>query len=241
MRKIFVISVALQGLISFVGTAQAAPPPPSPAYNWSGFYTGLNLGGAWANVNSDYNATLALVGDPSASGSMSMSGVIGGAQVGYDWQAGQWVFGLETDFQGSSQTGSTFVTVDPALITVTDAHSIRLPWFGTVRGLFGLTPTPLWLVYVTGGLAYGEIEENNAINDGGFAYLDHSVIQSGWVLGGGVETALWTNWTARFEYLFIDLGHFNDSGMTPDGFVNATISSHLTDNIVRVALSYHFH
>lgn len=179
MRRIFFICVALQGLIAFVGTAQAAPPAPSPAYNWSGFYAGLNLGGGWANVNSDYNATYGAAIDPSTSGSMSMSGVIGGAQAGYDWQAGQWVFGLETDFQGSSQTGSTSVTIDPALITVTDAHSIRLPWFGTVRGLFGFTPTPLWLVYVTGGLAYGEIEENNTVNDGGLVAADHSVIQAG--------------------------------------------------------------
>lgn len=237
MRKIFYAFIALQAITAFPETALAAPPapPPSPTYNWNGLYAGVNLGGAWANVNSNYTLT-GLVFDPS--GSMSIGGVVGGAQAGYDWQAADWVLGLETDFQGNSQAGSTVVAFFPgSLIPLSDDHSISLPWFGTARGSVGLTAAQPWLLYLTGGLAYGEIAEDNTIT--GLIAGSHNLVKAGWTLGGGIETPVWTNWTVRLEYLYVDFGHLGDTATTAGGFVGAAISSHLTDNVVRIGLSYH--
>jgi len=211
----------------------------TPGWNWNGFYVGGNMGGGWGSVSSNYEATVLLI-DPSASGSQSMSGAIGGIQAGYDWQSGNWVLGLETDFQLSSQTSYSVVGIDPVLATITDDHSVQLPWFGTVRARLGFTAANNWLVYATGGFAYGYIEENNTLNNPLIA-ASHSLIQGGWTVGGGIETALTNNWTANFEYLYIDFGDFNDTATSSNGFTAATISSHLTDNVVRVGLNYYFH
>lgn len=220
-----------------VGTAFAEP----PASNWSGFYLGGNVGGGWGSAQSDYSVSFTLLLDPSTSSSQSMSGVIGGVQAGYNWQIANWVWGLETDFQGSSLTSGTSVSIDPAVLlpTVTDVHTIKLPWFGTVRGRFGFTPATNWLVYGTGGLAYGGIDESNTLSPL-FVVGSHDFVQAGWTIGGGVAAALNRNWSVRLEYLYLDFGRFTDTAAAAGGFVTGTIDSRLSVNVVRVGLDYAF-
>jgi outer membrane immunogenic protein len=222
MKKLFGIIVLLQ---AFTIMAEAAPPS-APVSSWSGFYVGGNLGGAWGSVNADYSVNL--LADPS--NSQNMSGAIGGVQAGYNWQQGDWVLGLVTDFQLSSQTSNSII--DP--FAFTDDHSIDLPWFGTVRGNVGFTPNAPWLIYATGGFAYGYVEESNIIS-GLSINGSHSFVQDGWTVGGGVQVVLANNWTATFEYLYLDFGTFDDAAGP------LTTSSHLTDNVVRVGLNYFFH
>ena len=227
MKKLFGIIVVLQ---AFTTMACAAPAvTATPDSNWSGFYAGGNIGGSWGNVTADYSVTL--LADPA--NSQSMSGAIGGVQAGYNWQQGDWILGLITDFQLSSQTSNSLVEI-PSIIDPTDDHSLDLPWFGTVRGTVGFTPGAPWLIYATGGFAYGYVEESNAFS--GFPVPgSHSFVQSGWTVGGGVQVKLANNWAATFEYLYLDFGTFDDAAGP------LTISSHLTDNVVRVGLNYFFH
>jgi outer membrane immunogenic protein len=142
---------------------KAPPPAPLPViYNWSGFYIGGNLGGAWSSGWSSTSNPVpseVFVGFPPMSFSNTASGVIGGGQIGYNWQFnGNWLLGVETDFQGAHlQSGSTVspVPLSPTAgggfaLNSSEFMNRELDWFGTVRGRLGLTFDRL-LIYGTGG------------------------------------------------------------------------------------------
>jgi outer membrane immunogenic protein len=233
---------ALLAVIGFVGAAAAAdlpqpmytkaPPAPPPLYNWSGFYLGVNVGGSWGRQNVTYSEAIATV-----TNSVHPDGVIGGGQIGWNWQGANspWVFGLEADIQGSGQQASTaFATLDSA-ITLQD----KLEWFGTVRGRVGYATGDQgrWLLYATGGLAYGENNINGSgISVGAPVTFDASHTDIGWTVGGGVEWGFAGQWSAKLEYLYAQFEHGPTITLPA-----ATISEgHLTDNIVRVGVNYRF-
>jgi outer membrane immunogenic protein len=233
--------------------------PPPPIWSWTGFYLGGNAGYSWGNSNSTVSflsPSGALLASPSDS--FSMNGAIGGGQAGYNWQTGSWVWGLEADIQASGQQGSaTFLCgaaclgTPPASVALTE----KLDWFGTVRGRLGFTVTPTVLLYATGGLAYGDIQTNGALSDG--SSFSTSTVKAGWTVGGGVEARITGNWTAKLEYLYIDLGNVSSSANI-DPLVcpinnNAALalqctnvtyptnnSSGITDNIIRAGVNYKF-
>jgi outer membrane immunogenic protein len=171
-------------------------------------------------------------------------GVIGGGQVGYNWQAGRnVVLGAEADFQGSSQRDSANClggcAAFPAFVAEGETITQKLNWFGTARGRAGWTDGPT-LYYATGGFAYGNATTvypsvNQPLSIGG--------TQTGWTAGGGIETRLLGNWTGKIEYLYVDLG--NESGTNPT-FPAAirplpvSISSHIQDHVVRLGANYHW-
>lgn len=252
MNRVLLTGVTLIALTAvapaIAADLSAAPaykaPPMVPAYNWTGFYVGANIGGSFGNADT----SVALAG-LAAGTSFNMDGVVGGGQIGYNWQNGPWVWGLEADFQGTSQSGSgsasqtVNIFVDPA-VTGNLAYTEKLPWFGTVRGRLGFTPANRWLVYATGGLAYGEVDTNSTLTDSAptITSVGNSFnnTRTGWTVGGGVEAALWGNWTGKLEYLYVDLGSVSNTFTGLGVFTPVTISSHVTDNIVRVGLNYRF-
>jgi outer membrane immunogenic protein len=259
---------------------KAPPLVPAPSYNWTGFYVGANVGGSWGRDNTDLTLALPTRGGgatESSIGSMSpaMNGVLGGLQAGYNWQSSFWVLGLETDIQATGQRGESRLMdtilvpnfciapctpVPPTPVTGTFDYTRKLPWFGTLRGRLGVTPSERWFVYVTGGLAYGEVQSDATFSvppTGGACIapapcpppVPNSVAASfrqtkpGWVLGGGIEAALWGNWTGKIEYLHVDLGSTSDSFASPlaPPFAGTFIvRSRITDEIVRVGLNYRF-
>jgi outer membrane immunogenic protein len=178
---------------------QAVAPAMLP-FNWGGWYAGLNLGGGVSDV----------------------SGVVFGGQVGYNWQAGNWVFGVETDLQYSGQD-DTFLAAGGTSV------SNELDWFGTFRGRIGWTVWDRWLPYFTGGLAYG----GRTISIGGVKADDTAI---GWAIGVGIDYAITPNWSARLEYLHISLEDF--SATFPGvGVVNP---GRLDNDIIRGAVNYRF-
>jgi outer membrane immunogenic protein len=257
MRRVLLTSVAVSAVLA-IGLAEAAlaadmSPAPAPVYvkaplppvwSWTGFYLGGNAGYSWGTSNSnvsfvDGSGSLLAT----TSGSFAMNGPIGGGQVGYNWQTGNWVLGLEADIQASGQQGTaTFACGSacgvPTFLTVNE----KLDWFGTARGRLGYTVTPTVLLYGTGGLAYGNIETNG---DGD--------LKTGWTAGGGIEARIVGNWTAKLEYLYMDFG---DPGQNPiqvlqvcapvaacTGIklpISASSTSSVTDNIVRLGVNYKF-
>lgn len=142
----------------------------------------------------------------------SPSGVIGGVQAGYNWQFGQWVVGLEGDIQGSGAS-DTFA-----------AWKFSNPWFGTLRGRGGFAMNNI-LIYGTGGLAFGNVRAE-ALN----LAENHSV--AGWTLGVGAEIGITQNWTAKAEYLYVNL---NDSQFALTGLPNGYQFS-----VVRLGVNYKF-
>jgi outer membrane immunogenic protein len=189
MRRLWLALVASVYAIALTQIASAQQPLRSPVY-WTGVYIGGSLGYSWGRSSStllfsDNTGTLTAAGP-----SFDLNGVIGGGQLGYNWRAGIWVFGLETDIQGSAQKGNTSASCaggavtpiaalngtctpghigdtrpfDGAAFPVTSTLSQSLAWFGTVRGRIGPTITPAILVYVTGGLAYGRVDSTFTVN-----------------------------------------------------------------------------
>jgi outer membrane immunogenic protein len=255
------------------GSAFAADLPPrsyakapvvAPVTNWSGLYVGGNLGYGWGSGNTDVSflpSPAEFEFNNTTLGARS-SGVIGGAQLGYNWQIGSVVTGLEADIQGSGIKGSarapaipTFVPDFPLESSLSSEH--KLSWFGTVRGRLGVTVTPELLLYGTGGLAYGRVDASanwflSQEEDGGEHFQAQapasvSKTKIGWTAGAGAEWMFARNWSAKLEYLYVDLGsesaigdetaNFPDAGV-PGGKVGYTW--HTRENIARVGVNYHF-
>lgn len=248
-----------------------APPIVEPVWNWTGFYIGGNAGYSWGRSRTDvsyYNTTTGLPIAPPAgsitSASFDMNGAVAGGQAGYNWQVNNWLLGLEGDIQWSDQKGSAgylcSVTLGPNPCTPNNtfvpgatgtalAIDQKLEWFGTVRGRAGLLATPRWLLYVTGGLAFGEIKTTGTMN--GFASFSGlpiasvgstSTTRAGWTVGAGVEGKITQNWSAKLEYLYMDLGSFGSGpfSLAPGAPIAANVNSKFTDNILRVGINYQF-
>src|SRR2546430_7043982 len=137
-------------------------PALAPISNWSGLYLGGNLGYGWGDGNTDFSFLPSPLefGRNNTTLGVRSTGVTGGAQLGYNWQIGSLVTGLEADIQGSDIKGSARATPTFAGSADLDPDGLlsseqKLSWFGTVRGRLGVTVTPDLLLYGTGGLTYG--------------------------------------------------------------------------------------
>jgi outer membrane immunogenic protein len=246
------------------GTAHAADialkaPIPMPLDWWTGCYVGGNIG-----YGGGLDQSIAFTGAAQAgffsnnqfpvSIPVNPKGVNGGGQVGCNRQIQQWLFGVETDLQGSDIKVSD--SLSPIPITgnqyVTTGWESR-KWFGTVRARVGLLATPQALLYATGGLAYGDTElsfstqpfASPAVNCGlGAACVAASTSGTsiGWTAGAGVEWMFARNWSAKAEYLFVDLGAVSVTGATvnsiPPG--SYTASTDFREHIARVGVNYKF-
>jgi outer membrane immunogenic protein len=215
---------------------------PLATANWTGLYLGGNLGSGTARNQSSlallpFNENFTLAPD----------GIIGGGQIGYNWQAANWVFGIEGDFQGSTQKDNkTCVALCGPLPGSFAAFNAKLPWLATARGRLGYSIGST-LVYATGGYAYGDVKTEVGYNLGGgplATTLDKK--QGGWTVGGGIETPFtflgWfgPNWTSKTEYLYVDLGSSNYSIPTGFGGGTATFTTGVKEQIFRTGLNYHF-
>jgi outer membrane immunogenic protein len=217
MKKILLASVALFGFAGAASAAdlpvRAAPPAPIiaavPIFTWTGFYVGVNAGYGWHN--DDSNASIGVpagavgVGSPAGTitfGDSEGDGFVGGGQIGYNYQMGSFVFGVETDIQFADLGGSDGTAVYPA---AWDAYAFRpagvaggVDWFGTVRARAGVAFDRA-LIYATGGFAYGGGDDNNDF------FSNDDDIRTGWTLGGGVEYAFTNNLTGGLEGLWVNL------------------------------------
>lgn len=193
-------------------------PVAAPVYNWSGFYVGLNAGYGFADASATASA-----GGLSASTSENLDGFVGGGQIGVNYQAGPMVFGIEGDFDGTSQNKTT------TFIAGSDTN--KIPWIGTVRGRIGVAVDRV-LFYGTGGVGWGEFQSDVTVTGG---TATGSQTHAAWVAGAGVEAALAQNWTARLEYLYLDTGNLNLASIGP-----VTVTGKVQDNIVRAGVNYKF-
>jgi outer membrane immunogenic protein len=202
-----------------------APPPPrapavyipaAPVYNWAGFYLGIN--GGWGFGKSDWNLPNAV---PALdTGSFNVTGGLVGGTLGVNWQSDWFVAGLEGDFDGSWLDGTAGVCGVPACET-------KNQWLATVRGRAGYAADRV-LFYLTGGVAFGDVVVNTTTNW-------QSADKTGWTAGGGVGGAFTDHWTARVEYLYVDL---QNSTFTPTaGF---PVGVKFNANLVRAGVDYKF-
>ncbi len=214
----------------------------APVFNpWMGWYVGGNLGGSWGRSRSDFGIS-GFATSIAASDSVGPDGVIGGGQLGYNWQIDpNWLIGIEADIQGSGEkaSGTRFDTVD--FEGVTTNYETKIEWFGTVRGRLSYVFDRRTLLYATGGLAYGQISISGTSNTifGGTAAFSNADVNAGWTAGVGVESVAWDpRWTWKVEYLYVNLGTL-DAAVT-SGLTTTHTTTKFTDHVVRAGLNFHF-
>jgi outer membrane immunogenic protein len=217
------ICYAIVALLLGSFAAQAADlPQPSykaPAYvgpsyaNWTGFYVGLNAGYGFGKSSWDFPPGLDL----------KPKGVVAGGTFGYNFQTGTWVWGIEGDFDYSGMKSSDTAICAPGTCEV------KLPWLATGRLRLGYAGWNNWLPYITAGAAYGDVKASTPLGDA-------SKSKIGWTAGAGVEYAMWTNWSVKLEYLYVDLGKFDCGAMCGAVSDNITYKA----SIVRAGLNYRF-
>jgi outer membrane immunogenic protein len=269
MKRTLIASAAFASLLSATSASAADLPAYTKApavavvYDWTGYYIGTNAGYSWGRGRTDGNVTgtsSAVTGAATVvtalptlplSGRADVNGFIGGAQLGYNWQRGTWLYGLEGDIQFSSERGSGDVCTVAGCPTgsFVFTRDYKLNWFGTARGRVGYLPAERILLYVTGGLAYGNFSGSSwtlPLDIGTWSSL-----RAGWTVGAGVEAALGYNWSVKFEYLYMDLGNVGGSSainttVTTAGRTTTTttlaylFNTRFTDSIARVGLNYKF-
>jgi len=227
------LAAAAVALAALSGTALAADLPqrysaPAPAvyapvFTWTGFYVGLNAGYGWQNSSdiSFYNTAL---GTTAVLSNSNDGGFVGGAQAGYNWQMGQFVFGAEADIQYADLGGNG--NWAPYYY----GGSSNGNYFGTVRARLGFAVDRA-LFYVTGGLAYGDV---------GHSIFGGSGTKAGWTVGAGVEYAFTPNWTARIEGLYVNIDRGNGSGYLVGTPYYVTSSKSNDFGVIRAAINYKF-
>lgn len=212
---------------------------PAHFFTWTGFYVGLNGGGHWSNDN---DAEIAIEGYATTlQADLDLRGFIGGGQIGFNWESGIVVVGIEADIQGVDAKDTFRVSESGPGFTVSGVLSRKLEWLGTVRGRFGVTPSATTLLYATGGFAYGGVELSAAASVPGLASdaQKSSETATGWTVGGGAEFLVWSHTILRGEYLYYDLGEVTLSETVSPGH-SATAKSVYTGNIARLGISYKF-
>jgi outer membrane immunogenic protein len=261
MRKIMICAAALVAMT--IGAFASDMPtkykggvviPTAPS--WTGFYIGVNGGGGWATQDQSIagvdKAGIAAVSSgfvPGTVATRGFGGMVGGT-FGYNHQFGAVVLGLETDFDWANISGSGGQNLALGPFALTTTGSAKLDWVGTLRARGGWLVTPSTLLYATGGLAYGSANSATSITlvtpkvTYG-ASADTTSTQVGWVVGGGIEQQLSSNWSVKAEYDYIDLGSIGNSfgttlGTKPGIPVNFTSNQDLRYQTAKIGLNYRF-
>jgi outer membrane immunogenic protein len=273
-RNLFgIVALVTSVVVTFCGApalaadmAVKAPPVApvmAPAYNWTGFYLGGNVGAEWQSDPGTSNWFQALgvgaglTNNPQAN-SLTSDSIIGGIQAGYNWQISQWILGVEGDWDWTHRNSGFCRQTDAGSAPCSDngrgfvTLSSNSDWIATVRGRLGYA-WDRYLIYGTGGAAFGRVETsiNASCLVGGCgvsAFLlnttgNFSDTKTGWAAGGGVEAMLTQNWLVRVEYLHIDFGTLNNTLNlvgTGGGAQSASWSRSERYDVVRTALSYKF-
>jgi len=274
MKTLAMAAVAiLFGTSTYAADLAATSPAP---FSWTGFYMGANAGAAWNAGNQlddvTYHHPVYGIGTYDngwfdSQSSSDKSSFTGGAQIGYNYQLGHVVLGVEADFNFLNSKSRYAATTDYSLFAEPDynynlteelAAESTIEWFGTIRPRLGVTASERLLVYGTGGLAYGSVKSSGGYQYHEYGYWwggpgDHefdrsgslggssSDVRWGWTLGAGAEYALTDNWSLKGEYLYVDLGSKDHTAFSAEDsaeFVSWSDTARF--HAVRVGLNYKF-
>jgi outer membrane immunogenic protein len=224
----------------------------APAWNWSGFYLGFNAGA----ITDHGDITERNVGktfgpfETTTSDSFQKTGFIGGGQVGYNWQTGQTVVGVEADAAWSNLKNTHETINDPFFFgkaTTPSRFTSQIDWLATLRGRVGVAATPGLLLYVTGGAAAAGVKVSYE-NFGAPGILPSSTSWNktafGWTAGFGAEYALGSHWSVKGEYLHVALDSstvnfpLNPAVFFLPGTAAGSIRVNNNLDLIRVGLNY---
>jgi outer membrane immunogenic protein len=231
-------------------------------FSWTGFYVGVHGGYGWGKAHGTlgyddpaFPGVTAADIFPAITGSADVEGAIVGGQIGYNWQAGKTVFGIELDGSWTDITGSKSVTTTDTFTTWNIDTEVQA--LAALRGRLGFLLSPTFLLYGTGGFALGSIETSNAVSCVGcpidpWATGSEKKTHLGWTVGGGAEWAMGGGWSLKAEYQYIDLGSEKHtfvgtahSGLVPVGgglfdYRSDSVDHDLTLHVAKVGLNYRF-
>lgn len=202
-RRLLALGAASLAVLALTNVASAGGLSTDVMTNWTGFYVGGQLGGAWTDThwgfaNPNYFNTLGP--DVVVTGfSQDDSGVIGGGQVGFNYQSSAWVFGIE----GSMAATDLSDTVPSPFFTVSDRYTMDISWFATVTGRLGYA-ADRWLFYAEGGWAGADVELD-LFDRPGLVRARSDTWADGWTVGGGLEYAIYRNVSLGVEYNYLEL------------------------------------
>jgi outer membrane immunogenic protein len=237
-----------------VYSAPAAAPAP---WSWTGFYVGGNAGYAWGRADTATTVPDSfafpftadnLIYSAAASPTIDSKGFTSGGQIGFNYQVSNFVFGLETDYNAFRLRGSTdTVGLPVASLTTLASHTeLNTDWLFTLRPRAGIT-IGQWLFYGTGGLATTNIKYSQTNVFAGcppFACTESVAVsktKTGWTAGGGVEAALFDNWSVKAEYLYVNFGSIGTTTGFDSTFATPiTHDAKLQASIARLGLNYRF-
>lgn len=257
--------IGIGAFFSLIGTnalaadmvVKAAPVASAPVWTWTGFYVGGNIGDHWSddglstrtsNPIGFFAAGAPAVIDTTSPTTFKPTGFIGGFEAGYNWQWGQYVAGIEGDFDWLTGSNSRLLTGFAAPVVAGDfeINSASTQYFATIRPRLGTVIfDPRLLAYITGGAAFARIRTTDAFSAGGgtnFQSIGVSQTRTGWTFGGGIEYAVTHNWSVKGEYLYADLGQSSAAAPSftgaPGTFI--TYNHKYTENIARAGANYKF-
>lgn len=222
--------------VSMAPAADLAPriftKAPAAPDNWSGGYVGISGGFGTGNSKQTDPGPGPLVGGGGGApgdGSYSVNGGLIGGTIGYNWQVARWVYGFEGDYSWADISGRS----DLCGLSVGNPHACgtKLSSLGTLRGRVGYAAGAIgnWLLYATGGLAVGEVRGWDALTP-----ASGSELRPGWTVGAGVETKFAPNWSAKVEYLYVNLGKAQLFDILPSTPESVSFNA----NIVRAGINY---
>jgi len=269
MSKTKLVVSAVAGVMAIAGLDAAsaadlpvraytkAPVIADPIYSWTGGYIGVNAGGAWGSSNSSTSTMFSPVGyflpenvplvNAAGVQNIKPNGFTGGFEAGYNWQAGNFVFGIEGDIEsfhlgGNASTAAAYSGKTCPNQCFFVMSSAGTSWLATTRGRVGVAANN-WLFFATGGAAFTSLK-------GSFSFADNNPTteavslsnnKTGYTLGGGIEAALWSRWSVKAEYLYVNFGSVSGTGalmQVPTQPMFHII--YLKANIARAGLNYRF-
>ena len=221
-----------RSVIALIALLVVARVEPASAQSWGGPFVGLTAGyGSGHSAQTDPGIPAAIPPEIPGDGQYRVDGGLAGASFGYNWQQGPWVFGLEGDYSWADISGRS--PVCGATTATPHPCGSKLDALGTARGRVGyaIGPAGSLLPYITGGLAVGNLQgwDNLTPSEG-------SRFRAGWTAGAGIEARLAPQWTAKLEYLHVDLGHTFLFDVVP--LVPETVN--FRADIIRVGLNRSF-
>ena len=241
MKKHILAGISMVALAAALQPAAAADLPVAyrapqsyVIFTWTGFYFGAHGGGAWGRKDASIAPFLfggALVGSPGTN--VDVSGGLAGGQIGANYQAGSWVFGVEADASWADLTGNT--TCAAGIVGIAANCNAKVNALGTFAGRLGFALDRV-LLYGKGGTAFA----NDKYEINSIAAFRANETRWGWMVGGGIEYSFTDNWSAKIEYNYLDFGtravRFTDT----TGFFALDTSIRERIHVAKVGINYRF-
>lgn len=218
---------------------------PTPVTTWSGFYAGAQVGYAWGSDQTRIDVP----GFPfTFSGpDHDASGAVGGVHAGYNYQTGLAVFGVEGDLEFAGIEGNTRLSGSGTFPGYRITSSLDLAFQGSIRGRLGFAMLDRMMIYGTAGLAFASMENAYTATlppgnifgaPAGTSTAKFDETRWGWTVGAGIEYAIMSNWTARFEYRYTNYNVYeNAAGLL---FTGAKSEQDPDFHTIRIGASYRF-